>query len=154
MGSKSFENVKSQVSFCGLWCGSCMVGNGTLRELAKRCGHIVGGYGVDEWGARDFDGKEFMKGFASIQSLPVCQGCLKGGGNGECKVRPCASKRKVSDCIECGEMKTCMNSEALQKVRSGAYRVGMVMKMDKGDSKQLIKGWTAEFKSKCPGCGA
>jgi len=154
LDSKSFENVKNQIGFCGLWCGSCVVGNGTLKELAKRCEHIIGGYGVDEWGAKNFDGKEFMKGLASIQDLPICQGCLKGGGNDECKIRPCASSRKVLDCIECGEIKMCMNHEALQKVRTGAHRVGMVMKTDKVDSQQLIKDWTAEFKSKCPHCGA
>ena len=78
METETFENVKGQIGRCGIWCGSCAVGNGTLKKLAKRCEHIIGGYGVDEWGAKDFDGKEFMKRLASIQALPVCQGCLKG----------------------------------------------------------------------------
>jgi hypothetical protein len=127
-----------------------------LKELAKRSEHIIGGYGVDEWGAKDFDGKEFMKGLASIQNLPVCVGCLKGGGNDECKIRPCASNRKLSDCMECSDTKTCKNYEALQKVRTGALRVGMLAKTenDKDGSQQLIKKWTAEIKSKCPHCGA
>jgi len=111
---------------------------------------------VDEWGAKNFDGKEFMRGLTSIQALPIYQGCLKGGGNDECKIRPCASNRKISDCIECSEMKTCKNLEALQKVRTGALRVGMLAKTDhdKTDQKQLIKKWTAEIKNKCPHCGA
>jgi len=66
---KHFENVKNQVGFCGLWCGRCIVGNGTLKELTKRCEGLIKGYGVDEWGAKDFDSKEFMKGLASIQNL-------------------------------------------------------------------------------------
>jgi len=71
--AKAFENVKNQIGYCGLWCGSCVVGNGTLKELTKRYEHIIGGYGVNEWAAKDFDGKEFMKGLASIQALPICQ---------------------------------------------------------------------------------
>ena len=156
METEAFENVKNQIGRCGIWCGSCVVGNGTLKTLAKRCEHIIGGYGVDEWGAKDFDGKEFMKGLTSIQTVPICQGCLKGGGNEICKMRPCASGKKLSNCIECSEMKTCKNVEALQKVRTGALRVGMLAKAenDKTDEQGLIRKWTAEIKSKCPQCGA
>jgi hypothetical protein len=70
METKAFVNVKNQIGRCGIWCGSCAVENGTLRNLAKRSEHLIGGYGVDEWGATDFDGKEFMKGLKSIQNLP------------------------------------------------------------------------------------
>jgi len=150
--AKAFENVKNQIGYCGLWCGSCIVGNGTLKELTKRYEHLIGGYGVDEWGAKDFDGKEFMKGLASIQALPICQGCLKGGGNDECKVRPCAQNRKISDCMECDERATCKNLEALQKVRTGALRVRMLMRNenDKDSQQQLIEKWTTQLRDKWP----
>jgi len=125
-----------------------------LKELTKRYEHIIEGYGVDKWGAEGFDSKEFMKGLASIENLPVCRGCLKGGGNDECKIRPCASSRKISDCNECNEPATCKNLEALQRARTGALRVGMLIKTDKdkADQKQLIKKWTAEIKNKFPNC--
>lgn len=154
MQAEPFENVKNQIGFCGLWCGSCVVGNGTLKELTKRYEHIIGGYGVDNWGAKDFDGKEFMKGLVSIQALSICQGCMKGGGNDECKIRPCALKRKISDCNECNEYMTCKNLDELQKVRTGALRVGMLIKTDtdKADHQQLIKKWIAEIKNKFPNC--
>jgi len=152
--AKAFENVKNQIGFCGLWCGSCIVGNGTLKELTKRYEHLIGGYGVDEWGAKDFDGKEFMKGLASIQNLPICQGCLKGGGNDTCNIRPCASSKKLPTCNECDEHATCKNLEALQKVRTGALRVGMIVKTDKdkADQQRLIKKWVAEIRNKFPNC--
>jgi hypothetical protein len=62
---KAFENVREQIGFCGIWCGSCVVGNGTLRELTERCEEIIGAYGLEEWAPRDFDYKEFLKGLAS-----------------------------------------------------------------------------------------
>ncbi|MDH5787087.1 MAG: DUF3795 domain-containing protein, partial [Candidatus Bathyarchaeota archaeon] len=90
MKIETFENVKDQIGFCGIWCGSCVVGNGVLRELTKRYGEIIKKYGVDEWGPKDFDVKEFMNGLASIQTIPVCQGCLKDGGRTNCEMRNCA----------------------------------------------------------------
>lgn len=149
MESKAFKNVKNQIGYCGLWCGSCLVGNGTLKELTKRYEEIIKGYGVDEWGAKDFDSKEFLKGLASIQALPICQGCLRGGGNDECKIRPCVLSRKISDCNDCREVTTCKNLEALHKVRTGARRVGMLIKTD-NDQEQLIRKWTAQLKNKWP----
>jgi hypothetical protein len=156
METKAFENVKNQVGRCGIWCGSCVVGNGTLKTLAKRCEHIVEGYGVDKWGATDFDGKEFMKGLKSIQALPICQGCLKGDGNNLCRIRPCVLRKKLSDCTECDKMMACENAEALRKVRSGALAVGMMARTenDKADQRQLVEKWIAETLNKCPVCGA
>jgi len=152
--AKAFENVKNQIGSCGLWCGSCAVGNGTLKELTKRYEHIISGYGVTEWGAKGFDSKEFMKGLESIQALPVCQGCLKGDGNEACTIRPCASSKRISTCNECNEQATCENLEALQSVRTGALRVGMIVKTDKDKAHQpqLIRKWTAEIRNKFPSC--
>jgi hypothetical protein len=36
---------------------------------------------MEETGKKDFDYAEFAKGLKSIQSMPPCPGCLKGGGN-------------------------------------------------------------------------
>ncbi len=153
MESKPFENVKNQIGFCGLWCGSCIVGNGALKELTRRYEHIIIGYGVDKWGAKDFDEKEFLKGLASIQSIPICQGCLKGDGNDECKIRPCALNKKIADCTECNEQLSCKKLDSLRKVHAGALRVGMLIKTDKDKTnQQLIRKWTAELKNKFPTC--
>jgi hypothetical protein len=152
MRAKAFENVKDQIGYCGLWCGSCIVGNGSLKELTGKYAHLVKGYGVTEWGAKDFDSNEFMKGLASIQNLPVCAGCLKGGGNDQCKIRPCASGKRIRDCNECNETEKCKNDEALQKIRSGALAVAMILKTGKGDQDKLIRKWTAQTRGKFPRC--
>ena len=128
------------------------MGNGTLKELTKRYEQLVKGYGVNKWGAKDFDSEEFMKGLASIQALPVFVGCLKGGGNDTCNIRPCASRRGISDCSECKEPQTCKYSEELQKVRSSALAVGMLLKVSKGGQAELIKKWASEIRDKFPNC--
>jgi hypothetical protein len=55
METKAFENVKNQIGRCGIWCGSCAVGNGTLRDLAKRSEHLIGGYGMHACIDTDYD---------------------------------------------------------------------------------------------------
>jgi len=154
--SKAFENVKNQIGYCGIWCGSCIVGNGTLKELTKKYAFILEGYGIDKWGADEqgFDGKEFMKSLQAIQNIPVCRGCLKGGGATNCKIRACATNKKLADCTECTEFMKCENREALDNVRTGALKVGMTAKTekDKASRQQLIKKWTAEVSEQFPSC--
>jgi len=127
-----------------------------LKELTKRYEHLIRGYGIDAWGAKDFDGKEFIKGLTSIQSLPICRGCREGGGNEVCRMRPCASERRLPDCIECDGMKSCKNFDALKKVREGAIGVGMLAKAedDHSDHQRLIRKWITEINTKCSTCGA
>ena len=33
---KAFDNIKGLIGYCGIWCGSCVVSNGALRELTQR----------------------------------------------------------------------------------------------------------------------
>jgi hypothetical protein len=150
--TEPFDVVKHQISYCGLWCGSCVVGNGTLKELTTRYEHIVKGYGVAAWGAKDFDGKEFLNGLVSIRELRTCRGCLNGDGNLECKIRPCAMNRKIPGCNECNESNTCKHQDDLQNVRKGARQAGMMITTDndKEDRQQLIERWTAEIKNTFP----
>jgi hypothetical protein len=61
---KAYDNVKGQIGRCGIYCGSCVVGNGTLRELAKRFEETYKAYGVHHWGPKDFDIDNFVKGLA------------------------------------------------------------------------------------------
>jgi len=127
---KPFENVKNQIGFCGIWCGSCVVGNGALRELTKRYEEIIKNYGLKDWASKDFDFKEFMKGLASIQAMPLCQGCLRGDGKPNCEIRNCASNKNITDCSQCDQPTACKNSETLQKMRTGASNAGLFVKTE------------------------
>jgi len=147
-----FELVKNQIGFCGIWCGSCVVGNGTLRELTERYAEMIEAYGLKEWGPKDFDYKEFAKGLESIQTMPLCPGCLKGGGRDNCEMRTCASSKGIDDCSECGETAGCRHTELLQKMRSGALGTGLFVKTEAVDRQKLIEKWITELKTKWPSC--
>jgi hypothetical protein len=150
MNAEPFENVKNQIGYCGIWCGSCVAGNGALRELTKRYQEVIKRYGLKEWGPKDFDFKEFKKGLASIQAMPLCQGCLKGDGRPNCEIRSCALNKKINDCSQCDQSEACQNLDILQKMRTGARRANLLVKTKNVDGTKLIEKWTAELKSKWP----
>ena len=152
MKAEAFENVKNQIGFCGIWCGSCAVGNGVLRELTRRYAQIIQMYGLEDWAAKDFDFRDFARGLASIQAMPLCLGCLNGDGRPNCEIRACALNENVSDCSECGQLTECKNSETLEKMRTGACQADLCVKIENVDRQRLIEKWTIDLKGRWPWC--
>jgi len=148
--AEAFANVRDQIGFCGIWCGSCVVGNGTLRELTERYKEIISVYGLEAWGPKDFDYSEFLKGLTSVQSMPLCLGCLRGDGRENCEMRACALDKNISDCALCHGLVTCEHTHTLQKMRSGALKAGLLVKTEDIDCKELLEKWTRELKNKWP----
>jgi hypothetical protein len=146
----AYTNVKGQIGYCGIWCGSCVVGNGVLKKLTKDYEKIVRDHGLKEWGPRDFNFDEFMKGLTSIQNMELCRGCLKGGGRDNCEMRKCVQDRKLADCSECGVIESCRNKELLEYMRSGAEGAGLFVKRRKGKRAILLKKWRRKLKNTWP----
>ena len=40
----AFEGVKRQIGYCGIWCGSGIVCNGTLSELTRQYDELIKAY--------------------------------------------------------------------------------------------------------------
>ena len=150
MEGEPFENVRNQIGFCGIWCGSCAGGNGVSIELTKRYEEFVKKCNLEKWAPKGFDFKEFMKGLASIQTMHLCPGCLRGGGNPTCKIRVCASKKGVTDCSQCDQIMACKNFEMLEKSHPTIKED--LIKIKNVDRQGLIEKWINELKSKWPHC--
>jgi hypothetical protein len=150
MPKKHFNNVKNQIGACGIWCGSCVAANGVLQALTQRYARIIKDYGLEQWAPKDFDFKEFKKGLASIQKMSLCVGCLKGGGRDGCEIKICVTDKKINDCSECNEPEKCTNTELLDKMRIGAKEAGLMVKLEKGDDKELITKWTNRLEHEWP----
>jgi len=150
--SNAFENVKDQIGSCGIWCGSCIVGNGALMELTERYQKLIAGYGLKNWGPEDFDFEEFSKGLASIGGIRACSGCLKGGGRDECEIRSCALERNLNDCTACDGRPACKHGEILEHMRSGARAAGLFVRDTGSDRSGLLARWAVELTSKWPSC--
>jgi hypothetical protein len=150
LAARAFENVKDQIGFCGIYCGSCAAGNGAIIELTKKYEELVKHYQPEKWAPKDFDFKEFAKGLASIQTMSTCPGCRKGGGNSACAIRICALKRGTEDCGECTELIPCRNYEELERTNPKAKE--NLMKIRGKDRPKLIEQWIGELRTKWPHC--
>jgi hypothetical protein len=150
MKTSAFNKVKAQVGHCGIWCGSCIVGNGTLKELTAGYEKLIKDYDLENWAPKTFDFKEFLKGLKTIKATPLCAGCRKGGGWDTCPMRGCAVKKKITDCAECADQTACPHSSSLEKMRTGSVRAGLYVKTRKGSQKKLVGQWAARIKSRWP----
>jgi hypothetical protein len=61
MRSGHFENVEEQIGRCGIWCGSCVVGNGALAELTRRYEQLLELHDLRAWGPRGIDYDAFAQ---------------------------------------------------------------------------------------------
>jgi hypothetical protein len=150
--NSSFENVREQIGFCGIWCGGCVVGNGTLRELTERYAALIRSFGLPEWGPQDVAWKELQSGLASIQSMPLCPGCLRGGGRDDCEMKSCAENRGLAECSECTDLPRCPHSEILHHMRDGALKAGIPVKTAAVARSAFLSKWEPEVKTKWPSC--
>jgi len=150
METEPFKNVENQIGFCGIWCGSCPGGNGSVVELTRRYEETVKKNNIEHWAPKDFDFKEFMKGLSSLQQVPLCRGCLKGGGNLSCKIRTCAREKRISNCSQCELLMSCRNFEMLEKSHPDIKHDLLPIK--NATQQELINKWKAELKGKFPHC--
>jgi hypothetical protein len=148
--TEHFDSVKDQIGCCGIWCGSCVAGNGVLQELTKRYNKIIEDYSLEQWAPEDFDFKEFVKGLKSIQNMPLCPGCLKGGGRDDCEIRACAQGKVLADCSECDRPDKCENIELLETMRQGALKAGLMVKTENIDRDELLEKWMERLKKAWP----
>jgi hypothetical protein len=147
---KAFENVKNQIGYCGIWCGSCGGGNGSIQELARRFEDIVKNQNLEKYVPKEFVFKEFLKGLAAIQKMPLCPGCRKSGGPSTCKVRICALDRGVADCSLCEQLARCTKFEQLEITHPKIK--GDLIRIRNENRSALVKKWVDELKCKWPHC--
>ncbi len=152
MKTDAFINVEDQIGHCGIWCGSCLIGNGTLKVLTERYEKIIEKYGMEEWAFKNCSFEEFKKGLLSIQSETSCSGCLKGGGRPNCEIRNCASSRDMIFCTDCNDYKKCENSALIQKMREGAHNADLLVKGKRIDRQEFLKKGISDLKKMFPCC--
>jgi hypothetical protein len=147
---QAYMNVRDQVGYCGIWCGSCIVGNGTLSEMTKRYRQMIAAYGLKEWAPGDFDYDEFSRGLESIQNMEACPGCLKGGGRDACELRACASTKGLASCVACSEFGECEHNELLSTMRSGAIDAGLCVRAEKSEPQGSLEEWEDQLRQSWP----
>ncbi len=145
MDRGNLKKTIPQIGRCGIWCGSCVVGNGALMELAGKYKSMVESYGLEHWGATGFDYEEFVKGLGRVSELDACPGCLSGGGPDECKLKQCICERGLETCVDCSEFSDCRHGELLEHMRSGARKAGLTVIDSRADLERIREGGESEL---------
>ncbi len=116
------ESVENQIGFCGIYCGNCDMGNGTIANTAKKLEKLVEDYEFEKWyqtvkvdESEKFDFDEFKKSLKWFQKYSLCPGCLEGGGVPDCKVRICAKEKGFEICSECDSLDSCEKLDWIEK---------------------------------------
>ena len=151
MDQSAFENVRQQIGACGIWCGSCAVGNGSLRLASQRTFEVLESHGIEHWAPPELDYQALAKGLSTVSDISTCPGCRQGGGRAGCEMKACSAERGLSECSEC-EAADCPHAKILDHMRSGALKAGLFIKLKPGDSKALIQEWTEELAGQFPSC--
>jgi hypothetical protein len=113
MQIEDYSIVKDQVAPCGLRCGECNLGNGTVAETAINLRKYIQTYDLPSWadqlpGGVDIDFKQFDNNLIWVGTYLKCPGCLRGGGSPECPIRLCSKEKGFSSCAQCDELKACI----------------------------------------------
>jgi len=150
--TEGFENVKNQIGFCGIWCGSCLGGNDAIQELTRKYEQIIkrSQSALEKWGPKEFNFNQFIKGLACIKAMPLCPGCKNGGGNPTCEIRMCALKKNVTSCSQCDALTECKNFESLEQ--NNPKTKEELRKIKNVDQKKVVEKWMSELKTKWPHC--
>ncbi len=112
MEKEAYNHVKGQAGPCGITCGTCVLGNGTIAITASKTKEHILGYGIKEWapstpGGKEINWVETEKALDWLIQNANCRGCENGGGQPECVIRNCANDKGYQLCNECNELDTC-----------------------------------------------
>ena len=149
MDRTALDNAFDQMGFCGIWCGSCAVGNGSLRMASQRYFEVLEGHGIEHWAPPELDYEALSKSLDIVSDMASCPGCRQGGGRDNCEMKACTAQHELSDCSECDEA-DCPHAEVLDHMQSGGLKAGLFVKIQPGNSASLIEEWTTELKTQFP----
>ncbi|MDD1772308.1 MAG: DUF3795 domain-containing protein [Methanomassiliicoccales archaeon] len=109
---EDYAIVKDMVGPCGIKCGDCPMGNGTMRGTAIDLRKYLKTYDVPSWasalpGGVDIDFKRLEESLLWVERSMKCPGCINGGGSPECPIRICSKEKGHSSCSQCSDLKPC-----------------------------------------------
>lgn len=150
MDRSAFDNVKGQVGPCGLWCGSCIVGNGLLAEMTAQYERVACGHGVHKWVLKE-KGEAFVEALNTIKEVPVCRGCLNGGGDDTCRMRECTKQKGLIHCDECDDEDKCPHRAMINYMREAGKAAGMIALTSPEERSSMLKDGCEPYFTEYPG---
>jgi len=149
---EAFDRVRNQVGYCGIWCGSCAVGNGSLTEMARGLRELLTAYGTPQWASVETGWEPFLESLGSLKQTVSCAGCRHGGGRDSCEIRLCAQRRGLEQCVSCPAFGSCEHTKILDHMRSGAAKVGLSVLSQGENPDAKLEAWTQRLTARWPCC--
>jgi len=134
------ESHLDKTAYCGLYCGDCSFGRGTIPDLARDLRKELRETRFAQ-AAEVIPFPEFRKYADCYEVLGAmvklrCKGCRGGSRSRFCHIAQCAIKKGLEGCWECGELATCTKLEFLAPVHGDAH-----MKNLRKIRKEGVEGW-------------
>jgi hypothetical protein len=136
------NNLTNQIGPCGIICGTCILGNGSVSKNAKTTFDYINMIGIKDWapmipGGRDLNWEETEKTLKWMTKYAFCAGCEQGGGPPDCEIRSCAKSRSFEVCNNCEKLEDCSKFDWLGEISTSLKQK---LKTNKGKTKrELIK---------------
>jgi len=124
---------KSEVAYCGLFCGDCVIRKGRLaasaRELLgsmrspefQKLADGLAGLRPDPFAALK-DHRACCRVLDAMLHLDCAKACKQGGGSAECRIRECCRDKAVEGCWMCDDFESCEVLAWLDPVHGDAHR--------------------------------
>jgi hypothetical protein len=144
-------NVEKQIGPCGITCGTCFLGNGTMAKTMEEATQYINISGIKEWsqlvpGGTEINWVETEKALNWMYKYAYCAGCEEGGGPPDCSIRLCSSEKGYDLCNQCQELDKCEKfnllggAEGVKRETSSESRQEKVGNNFKGTGKSSING--------------
>jgi len=114
-----------KTGYCGLYCGDCAFGQGTIPDLARDLRKQLREARFDQV-ALSIPFKEFRDYPQCYSALGAmvklrCGGCRTSSRSKFCKVAECARRKGFEGCWACGEFAGCSKLAFLEEVHGEAH---------------------------------
>jgi len=106
------SSIEDQAGPCGIVCGSCPLGSGTVAETAGQTKRNITDFQIPSWspfvpGGEAIDWAEVDRALTWMETYSRCAGCENGGGPPECTIRICTQEKGYDLCSSCEELEDC-----------------------------------------------
>ena len=136
-------NSESQIAYCGLFCGDCVIRNGKLSTLANELLSQVHkpefeklAKGLPKIMPDSFEALSDLKKciyvLESMTHLDCFKICKDGGGGSSCSIRVCCQGKHIEGCWCCDEFETCEVLSWIDPVHKDAHRQNIRIIREKG----------------------
>jgi len=131
-------SAPTEVAYCGLFCGACVIRRGRIAALSKELLERMGtpefqklAAGLPTLNAALFEAlREWQACFrvlGAMRHLDCERTCRDGGGTTACRIRECCRRKNMQGCWECDQFEDCETLSWLDPVHGDAHRQNIRM---------------------------